>query len=244
MKKLLLFIFLLPLLAGAQVPHSFVVEAVGPDYAERFADKHYIPTRDTVCLKHTSYTSYFIKAKHIPWVVSYTLLGNLMTCSWAVKRTDNFAPDPLCPEATNLNKDYARSGYDRGHNMPAEDNICNLDAMNECFYFSNMYPQTPNLNRGVWKELEEHERKEAMSDGVVTVYIGWYNEPGKDKYIGPDNVLVPGYCWKVLYDHKTQLWEAYIFPNADKVPGNYVDYKTTVADISGKSGIQFSVDSE
>ena len=39
--------------------------------------------------------------------------------------------------------------------FPAGDMKWSAKAMRESFYFSNICPQKPALNRGIWKELEE-----------------------------------------------------------------------------------------
>src|SRR4051812_14848447 len=149
-----------------------------------------------VTIKHKYYTTIFDAAKHIPYVVVYTLTADMLACGDdRVARTNKFTADPELPESTSLNKDYAASGYDRGHNMSAEDNRCSADGMAECFYFSNMFPQTPKLNRGIWKRLEVKERVAATDNGHVKVYIGSYGRAGA---IGPDSVVVPEYCWKVI----------------------------------------------
>lgn len=105
--------------------------------------------------------------------------------------------------------------------------------MTECFYFSNMFPQTHKLNAGVWKTLEEQERNMAAQDDSIYVWIGSYGTNGT---IGKDKVVVPKYCWKVIYDYKTQEWSAYIFPNTKTVSGKPENFTTTVDDIRRKSG--------
>lgn len=192
---------------------------------------------DTVILEHSYYRSHFVNSTHIPWIVEYKLRTQDVNCENKLKRKDNFAPDPFNKEATDLANDYKGTGYDRGHNMPAADNQCNGDAaMNECFYFSNMFPQTHRLNAGVWKTLEEQERDMAIKDDSIYVWIGSY---GVDKKIGAKGVVVPKFCWKVIYDYKTKAWSAYIFPNTMTVSGKPSDFVTTVDDIRAKSGFEF-----
>lgn len=192
---------------------------------------------DTVTLEHTWYRSYFVNSAHIPWVVEYTLRATDVNCEDPIKRSDKFAPDPYNVDATDLDKDYAGSGYDRGHNMPAANNGCHgPQAMAECFYFSNMFPQTHRLNAGAWKSLEVQERDMAITHDSIYVWIGRY---GVAKKIGTKKVVVPKYCWKVIYDYNTKEWSAYIFPNTTTVSGKPEDFKTTVADITAKSGFEF-----
>ncbi len=55
--------------------------------------------------------------------------------------------------------------------MNAEDNRCDKQGMDESFYFSNMTPQVPQLNRGVWKSLETEVREAAAVADSVKVYL-------------------------------------------------------------------------
>lgn len=187
-------------------------------------------------IRHKYFTSIFDESKHIPFVVYYDLTGDMLACGDdRVERTNKFKPDPELPEATSLNKDYTSSGYDRGHNMSAEDNRCNAEGMEECFYFSNMFPQTPRLNRGIWKRLEAKERNEATEYGHIKVYIGSY---GEQATIGPHEVVVPEYCWKVIWVNG--MYEAYTFPNTTTIDGAISDYSTTVDYIEHQTGFHFS----
>jgi endonuclease G len=157
----------------------------------------------------------------------------MLSCENHIKRSNRFTIDPELPSATNLGQDYKGSGYDRGHNMSAEDNACDSEGMKECFYYSNMFPQTHKLNAGIWERLEEQERAEAKQYDSVRVYIG---SVGSISTIGSDNVTVPAYCWKVIYANGK--YEAYLFPNNMTVGGSLQDYQTTVENIEQKSGVR------
>jgi endonuclease G, mitochondrial len=44
--------------------------------------------------------------------------------------------------------------------------------MVESFYYSNVAPQLPSLNRGIWKKLEEYTRQLAKEyDSVLVAYL-------------------------------------------------------------------------
>jgi endonuclease G len=117
--------------------------------------------QDQVVLKHTNYTSLFSKSKKYPVMVEWWVTKSMVSCPTPLKRKDNFKPDPLLPEHTNIAKDYVGSGYDRGHMMPAADNLCQTQLIqDESFYFSNMSAQTHRLNAGDWKSLETFTREE------------------------------------------------------------------------------------
>ncbi len=66
-----------------------------------------------------------------------------------------FTRDRSVPNAPSPN-DYRKSGYDRGHMVPnhAVASRYGQAAQKLTFMMSNIAPQTPALNRGVWRDLE------------------------------------------------------------------------------------------
>ena len=157
-----------------------------------------------------------------------------LTCPVKVKRGDKFIADPKLPNETNLQADYTGTGFDRGHNMPAADVVCDQEANEESFYFSNMTAQYPALNRGDWKALEMLVRNNALEQDSVKV---WCGSIGVEKKIGTTSV--PTQCWKVIYIVKTKEYMAFLFDNnttkADGVNNNKVD----VVDIEKLTGFKF-----
>lgn len=175
-------------------------------------------------LKHTFYTSYFNEKTLIPDSVVYDLTADMLNCETHIARTNRFTADPLLPEYTNLKRDYVGSGYDQGHNFSAEDASCDATDMTECFYFSNMMPQTPADNRGIWKQIENKERALVKQYGSVHVKI-WHT--GVSGYIGVDSVLVPAYCWKAISYHIAGSGNMVVYkvPNTDEVSGAPGDFE-------------------
>lgn len=168
--------------------------------------------QDTVRIKNKNYTSVFSKTKKYPVLVEWWLTKQKVTCTTPLKRKDNFKPDPKLIKETDLAKDYVGSGYDRGHMMPAADNLCQTQIeLDESFYFSNMSPQHHSLNAGDWKSVEMWSRD--MSKMYDSVHI-WAGNIGEIKKIG--TVSVPETCWKLVYIKKTNQWIGYIFKNAQE----------------------------
>jgi endonuclease G len=54
---------------------------------------------------------------------------------------------------TATSRDYAGSGYDKGHMAAALDFASDCEKEEMTFVYYNALPQTPNLNRGVWKSF-------------------------------------------------------------------------------------------
>jgi endonuclease G len=170
-----------------------------------------INAQDTIRLKHTNYTAVYSKSLNYPVLVEWWETKAKVGCPSPLKRKDQFQEDPLLPKETDLLKDYVKSGYDRGHMCPAASNLCGGDIVQkECFYFSNMSPQTHTLNAGSWKTLETQSRSLAIENDSVHV---WCGSIGKLKTFGTHNVAIPTKCWKVIYIKKTKEFRAYIFPN-------------------------------
>lgn len=193
------------------------------------------PAQDIVVLHHTNYTTHFSKSKHIPVLVEYTLSASMLACDEHIHRKgEKFKPDPELPDETNLQRDYTHSGYDRGHNMSAQDNECSQTGMDECFYFSNMFPQLHAFNAGTWEELEKKEREEATQFGEIKVFIG---NIGTLSTIGEDHVVVPAYCWKIIYIPSQTNYHCYIFPNDTPTDNDIEHYTISLDSLEMKTGI-------
>ncbi len=195
-------------------------------------------SQDTT-ISHTYYTTVFSESEHIPVVVKWWLTREMVSCSNRAKRTNKFTADPDLSQFTNLNKDYARSGYDRGHNLSAEDNVCSATGMKECFYYSNMCPQTPKLNRGVWKSLETYCRKLAKQNDSLLIWCG--SVCTSSTSIGKDKVAVPDYCWKIVYIKKTGETQAYSFKNDISEAKPISNYEVSADSVEHLSGLKFKV---
>ena len=72
---------------------------------------------------------------------------------------------------TSDDQDYANNEYDKGHIAPAADFNCDKKMLFETFSYLNCALQQENLNRGVWRFLEIHERDLAKSNSNVTVRV-------------------------------------------------------------------------
>jgi endonuclease G, mitochondrial len=191
--------------------------------------------QDNVILKHTNYTSTFSISKKYPVMVEWWVTKSMVSCPTPLKRKDNFKADPLLLEHTNIAKDYVGSGFDRGHMMPAADNLCQTQLVqDESFYFSNMAAQYHSLNAGDWKSLETLTRDEAKIKDSVHV---WTGNIGEIKRIG--SVAVPKYCWKVIHIKKENKWSAYLFENNTSKPDGIKNNEVKVEEITKLTGITF-----
>jgi endonuclease G, mitochondrial len=188
---------------------------------------------DTISIKHKFYSTIFDTVKHYPVFVKWTITKKMLTCPERLERQDKFLPDPKLKRSTSLSKDYSGSGYDRGHNMNAYDNGCDSIGMKESFYYSNMTPQSPSLNRGDWKTLEEYTRRLVAEFDTIKVACG---SIGNLKKV--NSLVVPTKCWKVIYIRKLKKYEAFIFENNSSKSNGINDNRTTCANITKLTGFQ------
>ena len=192
-------------------------------------------SQDTFLIKHTNYATLFSVSKHYPVYVEWWVTKAMVSCPTPLKRKDVFKPDPKLPKETNLNNDYKDSGYDRGHMCPSADNLCQtIKIANECFYFSNMAPQTHTLNAGDWKVLELYTRYLAVNADSIHV---WAGNIGELKKIG--RVSVPIKCWKVIYIKKSNKYYAYLFNNDHLEKNGLQDNVVSIEDIINLTGFKF-----
>ena len=144
--------------------------------------------------------------------VAYTLKPESLVkrCS----RTDNFRRDPLVSTGTANVADYRGSGYDRGHLVPAGDMVWSTTAMSESFFFSNICPQNPSFNRGIWKKLEELMRTWAADADSLCIVTGPLLSEGLPT-LGGNKVSIPKAFFKVILRFKQGKMEGigFVLPN-------------------------------
>ena len=149
-------------------------------------------------IKHTGFSLYYSEVYEQALWVAYELTKD--ETNKVFDRSNNFLVDPLVESGTANDGDYSRSGYDRGHLAPAADMGWSATAMAESFYYSNMSPQIPGFNRGVWKRLEELVRTWAVENNSVYVVSGPVLTEGLPT-IGGNGVSIPKYYFKVILDY-------------------------------------------
>ena len=156
-------------------------------------------------IRHDGYTLRYADQYKQPYWVAYPLLAYEITGD-ADRDREQFKPDPLVENGTALPSDYTKSGYDRGHLAPAGDFKFSQRMMRETFFMSNISPQAPQFNRGIWKQLEEQVRSWAFRDKGLYVITGPVLKPGLETIGKQNEVAVPEYFYKViLYCNAPQI---------------------------------------
>jgi len=149
-------------------------------------------------VEHAYFTlSYNEKQEQPDWVAYKLTRADLKNARY--KRKNNFRADPDVKTKSASLADYKGSGYDRGHLAPAADFTWTALGLDESFYMSNMSPQLPGFNRGIWKKLEAKVRSWAKQEGELFVVTGPIFGKNK-KTIGKNNVGIPSHYYKALLD--------------------------------------------
>ena len=171
-------------------------------YVKIFSQE-YLPKSEGELIKHKYYTlSYNELHEQANWV-HYKLNPNLL--KGTTPRIDSFKIDTLVSTKSSELKDYKGSGYDRGHLVPAGDMKFSDESMRESFFMSNISPQNPDFNRGIWRKLEQLVRDWGR-EGEIFITTGGvllYENLGS---IGSNKVTIPSKFYKIVYSsHKNSM---------------------------------------
>ena len=190
-------------------------------------------------IRHEGYTVSYNSDYRIANWVAYELTSKEAKSKKAT-RSNKFVPDPLVKGATALNEDYTRTGYDRGHLAPAGDMKWSMKAMRESFYLSNICPQDPDLNRGIWKELEEQIRLWASENGSLLVVTGPIITDDLRR-LGKNRVGIPKRFFKVVCTQTAGRSEGvgFLFDNRDYGDTSLRSMMIPIDSVESVTGIDF-----
>lgn len=191
-----------------------------------------------------SYNNKTHTANWVSWQLNRSWIG-------AAERQDNFRPDDTLPAAAYKVRpnDYTGSGYDRGHIAPSADRTRNEADNSSTFLMTNMMPQVPELNRGVWGDLEEYCRELVQQGKELYIIAG---PVGKQGAIGKkEKITVPTKTWKVIAVLDRQglgiqgitantRTIAVIMPNDSSVKGSgWKSFRVPVKQVERETGLNF-----
>lgn len=169
------------------------------------------------------------------WTIYELKKDNLQ--SKVSERKNKFLADPYLIQATQLDAIYKNSGFDKGHLVPAADMAFSDLAMSESFYYTNVAPQLPSFNRGIWKKLEEQVRQWAMNYENILVLSGAVISDTLQK---TGKISVPYYFYKIIAVIKPSYTQmiAFIMPN-EKSSLPLKHYAVTVDSVEKITHINF-----
>ena len=117
---------------------------------------------------------------------------------WGSRRLGNFPPEDALPAALYKvrSTDYTVRGYDRGHIAPSADRTRKEADNSATFLMANMMLQVPEVNRGVWGDLEEYCR-ELVQQGKELDTSGRAGEK-EEQHRLKQKISVLAKTWKVI----------------------------------------------
>ena len=188
-------------------------------------------------VRHTAYSLLYSEEHEQALWVAYTLTKKETIAQFS--RSDNFRPGPMIESESADDPDYEGSGFYRGHLAPAADMAWSAEAMSESFFYSNMSPQNPSFNRGIWKKLEEQIRSWAVVYDSVQVVTGPVLTADLSQ-IGPNRVSIPKYYYKAILDYREGRQQAIGFVMAnEKIIWPIRNYAVSIDSVEKITGIDF-----
>ncbi|KAL4889191.1 hypothetical protein BDV59DRAFT_187084 [Aspergillus ambiguus] len=203
--------------------------------------------------------AYDRRMRNPSWVAEHITPASLALKD-ADRKNSTFYEDTTIPAAFRAKlSDYFRSGYDRGHQVPAADAKWSQQAMDETFALTNMCPQVgEGFNRDYWAHFENFCRdlvKKYPSVRIVTgpLYLPHRDPDGKWRVsyevIGnPPNIAVPTHFYKVIYAEEGPASAAgkvalgaFVLPNA-RIPNEkrLAEFEVPVEVVERASGLEFA----
>ncbi|KAG0225485.1 nuclease [Actinomortierella wolfii] len=199
--------------------------------------------------------SYNRQFRHPNWVAEHITADTLKAGEGVGRGNSQFKEDPTVPDLYKAKlSDYLRSGYDRGHMVPAADVKSSQSAMDETFFLSNIAPQVGDgFNRDYWAHFENFCRNLTRKYKDVYVLTGPLYLPYKDvdqkwyvkhEVIGnPPNIAVPTHFYKVILTDQgngDMSMAAFVLPNnviQNEVP--LTSFQVPVEAVEKASGLKF-----
>lgn len=153
------------------------------------------------------------------------------------QRTNKFYEEARLPRAARATlEDYRGCGFNRGHMAPAAD-MASPEAMAQSFSLANMVPQAPENNQGVWAHRVEAATRRYVERAGGDVYV--FTGPvyaGEVQSIGPNQVWVPTYLYKLVYDPNAHKAWAFWVKNTNKAT---VSRPISYPELVRRTGIEF-----
>jgi endonuclease G len=200
------------------------------------------PSENHPIVKHFAYSlSYNEQHEQADWVQYF--LSKKHVESNLFKRENKFRADQLVLSLSADQNEYKNSGYDKGHLAPAADFAWNEKAMTESFFMSNISPQDPKFNRGIWKKMEEYVRDYALKYGDIYVVTGPYLTSDLPKINNLSKISVPQYYFKIVLDISPPETRAFAFwINNGKSDKSIFYYYKSIDEIEKLTGLDFFSD--
>jgi len=199
---------------------------------------------------YTAYTLGYSESAKVPLWSVYTVSGSRGEPEAVARKGMPFFTEEAT-QARVTTRDYAGSGYSRGHMTPfaAIAYAFGRDAARETFSMANMVPQLQKHNGGIWSRLEEAVSGARTGSGFRPGLTGrsaqiWvYTGPvlGGGATIGGRGIAVPTALWKAVIwitpEGATRAC-AWIIPHEEGLdPASWMAFATTLDKVRERSGV-------
>ena len=143
---------------------------------------------------------------------------------------------------------YTNSGYDRGHLVRSEERTNSIENNKSTFLMTNIVPQTPDVNSGVWFRLEQYCEELVKYNKELYIISGTIFKKQKTYY---NNLIIPDTLFKIIIINNNRSTKRIFLKNlnviAVKIPNkkglrkaNWEDYICTIKDIENSVGYNFN----
>ncbi len=197
-----------------------------------------IPGESDLLLNRRGFSlGYNFHTRQAVWVC-YILSAEQLSAP-GVSRKNRFRADPAVRHRPVRSKEYDKTGFDRGHLVSAADMAFAVDTMRHSFFMTNISPQIPGCNRGIWKRLETQTRRWALKEGSLCIVTGPIF--GRVRHLRPDDggLLVPEAFFKVILDLTPPMkMIGFIIPN-ETSRKHLRNFAVTVDEVEHISGLDF-----
>lgn len=184
------------------------------------------------------FLTYFDATNHIPKISFYRLESTEAVGCFT--RSNSFATNRYVQGSASP-EDYVASGYDKGHLVPDGDLSYDAQVEKESFLMTNMAPQSPALNRGIWKALEEAIRSHTLLTKHAYVVVAGADYNAQDSTIN-NQVRVPHAYYKILLDLDTKEVQAWYFVHREPyygLKGDLLAYRISLKSLYTTLGVTF-----
>jgi endonuclease G, mitochondrial len=231
-------LFVLLVAVGATLYGAYENYVVAPSIPSAVVQSSgQLPTsaKPVTLLKNRAYEVGYSEIMKDPRWVHYALSEANRSPKQMRRPKGGFDPDPRT-RASITTRDYADTGFDRGHMAPsyAIGQFHGHSAQVETFVMSNVVPQTHFCNDGVWNSIERMEADDfAKRFGVINVVDGPVFDTSAKRF--PSGVAIPSAFYKAIRRPDGHVI-AFIVPQNPQSP-RPEEYLSSINEIERRTGI-------
>ena len=241
-KKIKLIEERIKLLSDSKVEYYKQLENLKYKWIQEQIKKYALPKvdEDGFLIFHSAMALFYIdRWGQSKWVV-HMILPDIAT--GIETRTNDFRRDSLIAVDMPDKIDYFNTGYDRGHLAPSADFRWSRRALSESYFYSNISPQKPELNRGKWSQMEDFLRHYVIYTGhpIFVVTGGILNNTIKHTIGVNKKIKVPPYLYKIAVDLEASPPRAIAFMMLNGTNTKpFTSYTITIDSLEKLTGIDF-----